>query len=111
MPFLYNDPQRKERRQELRRHATPTEYYFWSFLCHSQVKGLKFRRQFGVGPFVIDFYCSELRLALELDGETHESSEAREYDAERTKFLESQNIEVVRFQNSDVLEDIDSVLD
>lgn len=111
MPFLYNDPRRKQRRQELRRLAAPTEYYFWSFLCRSQVEGLKFRRQYGVGPFVIDFYCPEFRLAVELDGETHESLETRHYDKQRTAFLETHNILVIRFQNSDVLEDIDSVLD
>ncbi len=110
IPFLYNDPKRKHLRHSLRRNATRTEYYFWSFLCRSQVEGLKFRRQYGVGPFVIDFYCPELRLAVEVDGETHESPEARKYDTQRTKFLQTKNIEAVRFQNGDVLENIDWVL-
>lgn len=110
MPFLYNDPSRKEFRHELRRKATRTEYYFWNFIRRSQVEGLKFRRQFGVGPFIIDFYCPTLRLAVELDGETHESSEAQQYDKARTAFLETLHIKVIRFQNGDVLENIEYVL-
>lgn len=111
MPFLYNNPKRKDLRQELRRNATPTEYFFWSFLCRGQVEGVKFRRQYGVGPFVLDFYCPELRLAVEVDGETHDTPEARKYDTQRTRFLQTNNIEVVRFQNGDILENTDWALD
>ena len=110
MPFFYNDPERKERRQHLRRNATRIEYYFWGFLRCRQIENTKFRRQYGVGFYILDFYCSALRLAVELDGESHYSSEAQKYDKQRTEFLQQLNIEVVRFENSEVAGNIEEVL-
>lgn len=110
MPFLYNDPKRKNRRQDLRRQATTPEYYFWSFLWKTQFENLKFRRQYGVGPYILDFYCPELRFGIELDGESHDSQQAQRYDHQRTKYLQSLNISIIRFQNADVLENTDCIL-
>jgi very-short-patch-repair endonuclease len=64
--------------------------------------GLKFRRQHVIGAFIVDFYCAELRLVLELDGTPHERGARVEYDAKRTKHLEATGLRVIRMRNRDV---------
>jgi very-short-patch-repair endonuclease len=71
--------------------------------------GMKFRRQQGIGPYVLDFYCPELRLCVELDGSSHDYK--YEYDEQRTEFLQKQGIRVLRFRNEHVWQGIDSVVD
>lgn len=84
----------------------------WKMLKERQVCGLKFRRQFGVGPYVLDFYCPEIRLAIELDGAVHDSEEAIIYDNERTAYLtEEFGIHVLRFRNEQIFKDAGSVLE
>jgi very-short-patch-repair endonuclease len=89
----------KTLRQSLRNNATATEAILWRALKGKQVDGLKFRRQFGLGPYVLDFYCPEIRLCIELDGEVHKSYEQSQYDEIRTRFMASNNIKVIRFEN------------
>ena len=72
---------------------------------------MKFRRQYSVSVYILDFYCPSCRLAVELDGESHALAEAQEYDAERTEFLSLLNIRVLRFTNSAVYRNIDGVID
>ena len=84
---------------------TSAEVVLWQMLKGKQVEGLKFRRQFGVGPFIIDFYCPSLRLAIELDGEYHFSEEMDTYDEQRSLYLKENNIKVLRFENRIVFED------
>ena len=72
---------------------------------------LKFRRQKVIGPYIVDFYCHELGLVIELDGSQHGTDDAIEYDAERTKFLEALGLTVVRYWNHDVLGRTDVVLE
>jgi very-short-patch-repair endonuclease len=110
MPCLYNDKARKEWRQNLRNASTQAEMHLWNSLQRRQFEGLKFRRQYGVGPFILDFYCANLRLGIEIDGDSHESQKAKVYDQQRTNFLNSQNIDVVRFHNAEVIENVDQVL-
>lgn len=64
-----------------------------------QIEGLKFRRQFGIGPYVLDFYCPEIRLCIALDGDVHKTYEQAQYDEIRTRFLNESNIKVLRFEN------------
>lgn len=71
--------------------------------------GLKFRRQYPLGSFVLDFYCHEHRLAVELDGDSHIGQAG--YDLERQQWIESQGVRVLRVGNDDVLQDMDSVLE
>jgi hypothetical protein len=78
---------------------TPAEASLWKALKNSQLGGRKFRRQHSVGKYVLDFYCVEEWLAIELDGEVHRSEEARAYDIERTRFLRDEGIVVIRFEN------------
>ena len=72
---------------------------------------LKFRRQHVIAPYIVDFYCHELGLVIELDGSQHGTDDAIEYDAERTKFLEALNLKVVRYWNHEVLQNMDVVLE
>jgi very-short-patch-repair endonuclease len=83
------------------------EKVLWNVLKNRQVAGLKFRREFAVGPYFGDFVCPEAGLIVELDGQSHEGRQAR--DAERTAFLESQGYRVFRVTNDDVLDDVESV--
>ena len=71
---------------------------------------MKFFRQYSIGPYILDFYCPNMKLAVELDGGQHNQSESKEYEAVRTKYLKVQRIEVMRFWNNEVLLDVQSVL-
>ena len=77
----------KTLRQSLRNNATATEAILWKALKGKQIDGLKFRRQFGLGPYVLDFYCPEIRLCIELDGDIHNSYEQALYDEIRTRYI------------------------
>ncbi|MDD5284997.1 MAG: endonuclease domain-containing protein [Desulfuromonadaceae bacterium] len=110
MSFLKNDPALIERRRELRRNQTDAERLFWAKIRSKQFLGMKFFRQYSFGPYILDFYCPEKRLAVELDGGQHNLPEGKEYDAVRTNYLNDHDIEVVRFWNNEVLGEMDAVL-
>ena len=95
-------------RKYLRNHATPAEAYLWTFLKQSQLDGRKFRRQQSIGNYIVDFFCYEEMLVIELDGEIHNNQ--IEEDTERDQNLHSQGIRVIRFENRFVFEHIDQVL-
>ena len=97
-------------RKELRNGATETEDILWQQLKGSQLAGRKFRRQHSIGFFVLDFYCPSERLAVELDGTVHDVADVKIYDEERQKAIESLQITVIRFQNTDVIHNISHVL-
>ncbi|WP_447747425.1 endonuclease domain-containing protein [Pseudomonas nicosulfuronedens] len=94
--------------RRLRRRQTDAERRIWGYLRDRRFLGLKFRRQVPCGVYVLDFYCHELRLAVELDGGQHLESA---HDAERDAWLVGQGVRVVRFWNHDVLFRIDVVLE
>jgi very-short-patch-repair endonuclease len=96
--------------RELRRNATDAEKYLWSLLRNRQLAGYKFRRQHPLGRFVLDFYCHEAKLCVELDGGQHAETAQAEYDRERTAWLNQEGIRVIRFWNTDVLNNIEGVL-
>lgn len=70
----------------------------------------KFRRQRPIGTFIVDFYCAEARLVVELDGATHDSDAAQQYDADRTAYLRSTGMRVIRFANAEVMTNLEGVL-
>ncbi|CAG5083826.1 endonuclease domain-containing protein [Parvicella tangerina] len=109
--FVNNKSELRELRQRLRNNATPAEDALWKFLKGKQLAGRKFRRQFSVGYYVVDFYCNEEKLAIELDGEPHFTKEGQERDKRRTQFLNDQGIKVIRFENEDVFSRLDVVLE
>jgi very-short-patch-repair endonuclease len=87
---------------------TPAEAVLWEVLRDRQLRGLKFRRIEPICGLYADFFCSELNLVIEVDGEIHRTQE--EYDAERTKVLGQLDLRVLRFRNEEVLHDLPSVL-
>jgi very-short-patch-repair endonuclease len=100
---IHNLLDKKTLRQKLRRRATPAEKLLWKSLKNSAV-GAKFRRQHSVGSYVLDFYCPEHKLAIEVEGRIHDDVLIGDYDAERQSYLESQGIRVLYFKNRELLE-------
>jgi len=100
MPYVHSNLTVKAR--NLRKTMTPAEVILWQRLRRGQLNGCRFRRQQPIGPYIVDFYCSALRLVIELDGESHAGEEKALYDAERQLFLEKQGITVLCFQNEQV---------
>lgn len=87
------------------------EILLWWKIRNRQIGGYKFRRQYGVYGYVVDFYCPKLKLAIEIDGETHITPEQLRYDQKRQKFIESLGIKFLRFCNMDVYENIEGVVE
>jgi adenine-specific DNA-methyltransferase len=104
------DPELLEFARQLRKQQTDAEQLLWSLLRDRRLSGFKFRRQHPVEPYVVDFYCHEARLAVELDGGQHNEPDERARDAKRTAFLEKQGIRILRFWNNDVLQNTEGVL-
>ncbi|MEH2137323.1 endonuclease domain-containing protein [Nostoc sp.] len=94
--------------RQMRCEATPAEKLLWQKLRDKQLLGFKFRRQQTIDRFIVDFYCNEARLVVEVDGEIHDYTQQE--DAIRQEFLESLGLQVVRFRNEDVLERMEGVL-
>ena len=107
---INNLPHLKHFRRTLRKNLTPAEAKLWNYLKGSKIDGRKFRRQHSVGVYILDFYCTSERLGVELDGEVHYNDWAREYDYERTLFLNSFDIKIIRFENRLVFEEIEFVI-
>jgi len=99
------------RRRALRERSTDAERFLWRLLRTRQFVGLKFRRQHSVGPYIIDFYCADRRVAVELDGGQHFTLEGQAYDRRRTAYLAMRGIRVVRFTNSELFENTEGVLE
>jgi very-short-patch-repair endonuclease len=98
----------RERAKELRQEATDAERLLWRVLRNRAVNGLKFRRQHPLDGFVIDFFCPEIKLCVELDGGIHDARQ--EQDAARTAQLQARGLGVIRLRNEEVENEIDSVL-
>jgi len=111
MTHIYNRKVQTPMRRRLRNEPTKAERILWWRLKGKQVDGLKFRRQYGIEEFVMDFYCPEARLAIEIDGESHGGIAVENYDVARQQIIESFGIHVLRFMNEEVLKSIDVVLD
>jgi len=111
MSYVFNSPRQKSRRKSLRRNMTRAEIVLWYSLKGKQLLGYKFRRQHGVDQYILDFYCPELNLAIEVDGESHSSGDARRRDAKRQKEIEVYGIRFLRFTDDEVLGNPDRVVD
>ena len=101
--YRHNLRQRKEMRQTLRTHGTSAEAMMWKMLKGRQMDGAKFRRQFSIGPYILDFYCPEYQICVELDGDGHYSADGYEHDQKRSKYLyDVHGITTFRYENKDV---------
>jgi len=107
MTRIYNKIELKNVRRKLRKEQTYAEKIAWMVLRDRNYFGCKFRRQFSVDKYVIDFYSPELKLAIELDGSVHNEPDQKLYDIERQKFLESIGITFLRFTNEEFVDNGD----
>ncbi len=94
----------------LRGNMPEAEVILWSVLKGKAFGGYRFRRQYSVKQFVIDFYCPQFKLAIELDGDSHFIEGAEEYDRQRQILIEAYGITFLRFTNKDVRENLNGVL-
>ena len=101
----------RQHARQLRDNATDAENLLWRLLRNHHLANTKFRRQHAVPPYILDFYCHELKLAVELDGGQHNEPAGRARDAGRTDYLRARGIEVLRFWNDDVLRETEAVLE
>ncbi len=97
-----------EARRELRNNPTREEDALWQYLRNSKL-GFKFRRQHSIGNFIMDFYCPAKKLILEIDGGQH--LDKKQYDKERSDYLESLGFKVIRFWNEEINKDINEVIE
>ena len=107
----HNRIETKVFRQRLRREATPFENDLWLYLRKSSLNGFKFRRQHGIGPYIVDFYCPAARLVVEIDGDSHGTPSGKAKDQERDAYLSTCHVNVLRFSNRDVKENILAVVE
>ncbi len=98
----------RERARKLRKNQTDAEQTLWQHLRRRQISGHRFRRQHPLGNYIVDFFCFEEGLVIEIDGGQH--AEQTDYDNERTRWLESQGYRVMRFWNNEVQEEIEAVM-
>lgn len=108
---IFNKTSLKVYRKDLRNNGTSAEASLWLSLKEKQLEGRKFRRQHSVENYILDFYCPAKKLAVELDGAGHYTEEGMAYDEERTSFLEGFGIKVIRFENREVFDDLEGVLE
>lgn len=104
-------PAMHEKAKELRKNETEAERLLWQVLKNRKCGGLKFRRQHPLLKFVVDFYCHEKKLVVELDGGVHDEPEVKERDENRTYEIEQAGLTVVRFRNEEIFHDLKIVLE
>lgn len=110
-PFFHNAPSGAfERSRQLRKNMTLAEQELWKHIRNNQIAGFRFRRQHPVAQFILDFYCHESTLAIEVDGQIHNQRDQRLYDAERDQVIQALGIKVIRFENEEIFKSLPDVL-
>jgi len=107
---LNNLPHLKQKRKNLRNNSTPAEATLWNFLKNSQLNNKKFRRQHSIANYILDFYCPSEKLAIELDGSSHDHEIAAAKDRARDLFCASCGVKILRFENKAVFENLDGLV-
>ncbi|MDH4230736.1 MAG: DUF559 domain-containing protein [Nitrospirota bacterium] len=105
---LHYNPKLKTVARELRKQGVLSEVLLWDYLKAGKMKGFQFMRKKPIGEYIVDFYCSNLNLVIEIDGESHNGKFS--YDMRRQHFLESLGLTILRYNDSDVKRDIINVL-
>jgi len=108
---IFNRKHLKNRRKELRTEGTAAEAVLWTHLQKRKLHGKKFRRQQSIGPYIVDFFCPECRLIVELDGAPHYGILDDNYEAERSAYLEQLGLKIIRFENRIILHNLEAVLE
>ncbi len=109
MEKIFNSNHLLQKRIKLRKNSTPQETLLWSGIRKKQL-GCKFRRQHSIGNYIVDFYCPEKKLIIELDGWQHKREKDIRYDAKRTAYLENLGIKVLRFWNNEINNNLNGVI-
>ncbi|MEK6777667.1 MAG: endonuclease domain-containing protein [bacterium] len=95
--------------QSLRKNQTDAEKKIWTILRNRQMDGVKFRRQYPIGEYILDFYPAEYKLGIEADGGQHFEDDGRQQDIFRTQVLSKAGVEILRFNNLEILNNIEGV--
>ena len=112
MTVFFNKKQVTQKRRTLRNNMPKAEIILWKRLSRKQVLGYKFRRQYSIDKFIVDFYCPKLKLAIEIDGDLHfQNEKEEERDRNRQVLINTLGISFLRFQNPEIYKNIDGVLD
>jgi very-short-patch-repair endonuclease len=110
-PFYFGaKPETLRLAGELRRNMTPQEKLLWEHVRNKKLDGYRFRRQHPIGEFIVDFFCYDAMLVVELDGKVHKERSQLERDIQRTKLLNRHGLRVIRFRNEEVERNIQSVI-
>ena len=108
---IYNRIETKANRRYLRKNMTHAERVLWHKIKAKQLFGTKFRRQFGIGKYIVDFYCPRYKLAIEVDGDSHYRNEkVKVYDRRRQTYIESFGVRFLRFTNVEIYQNMNGVL-
>ena len=110
MPIIHYNPKLKALAAQLRSRGTKSEILLWNELKGGQLNGLRFIRQKPIGDFIVDFYCKEVGLVIELDGLSHQCNDVMDLDERKQSYLESIGLKVIRFEDEEVIRDIRNVM-
>ena len=110
MTRVFNKRSQILKRKTLRRNAPQQEGILWQYVKNRKINNQKFKRQYSIGRYVVDFYCPALKLVIVIDGDYHLQESVKKYDTERQNFMESMDINCLRFSNRDIEENIDVVI-
>jgi len=110
MTKAFNKLKQKSKRRVLRKNMPKAEQTLWYRLRHKQLSGFKFRRQYSIDQYILDFYCPEARLGIEVDGPSHFYASGMRADATRSAHLDTYGIRVLRFTNNDIYENMEGVV-
>ena len=110
MPIIHYNPKLKALAAHLRSQGTKSEIILWNQLKGSQVNGFRFIRQKPIGDYIVDFYCKEVGLVIELDGLSHQYNQVMDLDERKQSYLESIGLKVIRFEDEDVIRDLPNVM-
>ena len=111
MQILPYNPKLKDKARQLRNNSTKAEIELWMFLKGRQMMGYDFHRQKPIDNFIVDFFCKELMLAIELDGYTHTFEKVADRDEKKEQRLGELGVRIVRFKNDDVMNNIEGVME
>ena len=111
MTIIYNKQELKDRRRKLRSDNTKPEQILWQNVKNRNLKNSKFRRQFSFGYYIVDFYCKEKKLVIELDGDSHFTERGKEYDLQRDNYLKGLGLKILRITNDEIFSNLQNVLD
>jgi len=106
----FNRHGERDKRRFLRNNPTESEKTLWQCLRKKKILGYKFRRQYGIDAFIVDFYCPKAKLAIEIDGEIHKSRDVMLADRKRQEYIEQFGITFLRFTNAEIENDIRQVI-